>query len=349
VIKINLSPKNKGQVLIIALAAMMVLFVITIVVIESGNLIYEKIHMQNIADSGAMEAGLWYARGLNILSLSNKILLCAGGIAGIITAVYPPAATKAKKIPEIVQKLQDAFAGTGDFAKWKVKPGPLVAAMLVVRNGWENGVIDLPIFNTEDFSENGFNPSFNVDRTYISDVENKNVTYYIKSKCDKQTYTFRGPARKVYYTNGGKSWQLIKPECYTACGQTYCGPLFVSRKVERKVKSIKLIPLTIEETGEHSVLVVSIKTNVKQLLSSGFLKNKNGDEIKPAVFISTAMTTIDGGSMDIWDINGAGYTPKIRHIILPQIQQLKILEKLQDYIKYINKLSGQASNDVLLH
>ncbi len=342
VIKIRLSPKNKGQVIVPALVALVVLFIIAIAVIESGNLIYEKIHMQNIADSGAMEAGLWYARSLNILSLSNKILLCSAAVAGVLTILEVP---EAEKIPQIVQKLQDVFAGTGGYGKWKIKPAAMMTAMLVLRNGMRNGVVDVPLFNTEEFSDQGFNPSFNVERRYIDDTENEEVTYYFDSDVDGKRYTFN---QSEVHLENGKSWKT-NAGCRTTNGvKVYGGPRYVIRKVERKRKS-KSIPLTIEETGIHTVQVVSIKTGVKQLLSSGFLTDDKGNEIKPAFLLSTAMTTIDGGSMSIWDINGAGYTPKIRHVMLPKMQQLQTLAKLKDYLKYINILSGQASNDILLH
>lgn len=341
--KVKLPAKNKGQVLIMALVAMFVFFILAVVVIETGNLIYQKVHMQNIADSGAMEGGLWYARSLNILSLSNKILLCSGVVAGVLTLLQIP---EAEKIPEVIQKLQDVFAGTGDFEKWKIKPAPFMDMIMVLRNGYNNGVFSMPLFNVDDFSENGFNPAFNVYRTYMSDVGQVEKLYYFNSKCDGQNYYFK--ENEVEYNDKLHTFRLknckVVPPCPECTYTLYKKPI-----IKRKTKSDKLVPLAIEESGNHSVLVVSIKTNLKQVLNSGFLNDKDGNPIMPSSLISAAMTIIDGGEMSIWDINGAGYTPKLRHIILPKLQQIGILKELKNYIKYVDMFTGQVSNNILLH
>ena len=65
---------NKGQILVPAILAVVALFMAVILTVETGNVVFEKIKAQNAADSAAVEAGLWYARSLNIVSISNKIL-----------------------------------------------------------------------------------------------------------------------------------------------------------------------------------------------------------------------------------------------------------------------------------
>lgn len=64
---------KKGQVLVIVLGLVFVLYALSLFIIETGRFVTAKMHLQNTADSVAMESGIWYARSLNMASLINKV------------------------------------------------------------------------------------------------------------------------------------------------------------------------------------------------------------------------------------------------------------------------------------
>jgi hypothetical protein len=302
---------KKGQVLVISIAALLVVFILTVVVVETGNLVYQKVHMQNIADSGSVEAGLWYARSLNVLSLSNKVLALAG-VAGIVGSFL--GAPEAMEIPRVIQKMQDAVAGTGVFEK--IKPMPLLAAAAVVRNGSENGVISIPLFNVADFQDSCCLPSFNVERRYLTDVPVKKKKYSIKgrelSEKDSKRLQYESKIR-----NRKEEWQKVMYKNDEKYGTTYVKAEEVASKAD--------IPLDIKETDddqtEHTVLVFSFKKDAAQLLNSGFLADKDKNPVKPSFLLSTAMVRIGGGSLDIFDMAGANFSPKLDHVMLPAVKE----------------------------
>jgi len=90
-------------------------------------------------------------------------------------------------------------------------------------------------------------------------------------------------------------------------------------KIKEVLKAID-IPFDIIETGEHTILVIALKKDIKQILGSKFFVKKNSSEaILPKILISTSMVKIDGGKMDFWELDGASYTPKLSRIVLPQL------------------------------
>ena len=182
--------KNKGQVLVISIAVLLAIFILFFLVVETGNFMYEKVHLQNAADSGAIEGGLWYARSLNILSLSNKILLCSGIAGGIMTFCGFPDGFKAA---ELVRNIQDVFAGTGKpgTASFNIKAAPCVAEGCVIWNGKKNEVDSIALFNVENFSDNTIFPSFNVERTYVGVKTERKIIYSYKSTLENRIIEVR--------------------------------------------------------------------------------------------------------------------------------------------------------------
>jgi len=282
--------KEKAQVVVVAMAAMLAVFLMVLLVIETGRVVAEKIHMQNTADSAAMEGGLWYSRSLNMISVSNKVLAVAFAVKlgyGIVGAIKcSPGGTLTmiecarrdmakEKFTDYVRKGQDLFAGTGGKGeKGEVKSidsFPFLIAGLVALNGKANGVAAVPVFNVEE-KENivskAAKPDFNVKRKYLFD--------YIK---------------EIIAGFTGK----LKEESEEIC---------------RDEES--------QENMEKQGGVICYKDKHELLFSGDVFKTKNGDGTGPK-FLSSSMARIKGGSMKFWDINGASYEARLDKIIVPDI------------------------------
>lgn len=339
---------KKSQVLVISIFAFILLFIFAFLVVETGNLIYWKIHLQNIADSAAMEGGTWYARALNLVSLSNKALfiIAAGGLvsAFITLGATAPAVEKAIRI---TQKIQDFFAGTGDFEKAKVMPA-LNAAAVVINGRRNEDTLCIPVFNVEDFDISDPLPSFNLKRRKISDFlsfdddQKKNKYYYRKKSTGEKIYVDEKDVRKnrINWTIEKKTGKRLIKEKNIELPDELRGPL---DKLKGFLGNLN-IDFDIVETGEHTILVVAIKKDIKQLLNSDFFLQKNKtDKIATSAFISTSLVKVDGGKMDFWELDGASYTPKLKHIILPQI---KIADKFSESSGQFTDFSGDIFSDV---
>lgn len=315
---------KKSQILIISIFAFVLIFMLAFMVVEVGNLIYWKIHIQNIADSAAMEGGTWYARALNIVSLSNKVLfLVASG--GLILSVLTLGTTagSTKEAIEVVQKVQDVFAGTGSFKDLRIMPALNAGAVFI--NGIRNeNTLCVPVFNVADFEIKDALPSFNLKRRMLSDFldfddnEANDKYYYRKKTTGEKVYVDEKNTRKnkIGWTIEKKTGKRLIKE----------GKISLPAELSKSLKPLKELvknfdlPFDIVETGEHTILVIALKKNIKPLLDSKFFKKKNSTEdIMPSMLIASSMVVIDGGKMDFWDLDGASYTPELRHIILPKI------------------------------
>ncbi len=316
---------KKSQVLVISIFVFVLLFIFAFMIIEVGNLIYLKIHLQNIADSAAMEGGTWYARALNIVTLSNKVLflVAAGGLATMFLTLG--ATTPAvKEAIEITQKIQDVFAGTGSFKNIRIVPALNAAAVII--NGQRNeNTLCIPIFNVEDFDLKDPLPSFNLKRRTLTDFldsfddKKDNKYYYRKKSTGEKVYVDEKDTRKnkigwIIEKKTGK--RLIKENKINLPSELND----MLGKMKEFLKDID-IPFDIVETGDHTILVVALQKDIKQITGSRFfIRKKSSQPVVPDVLIATAMVEIDGGKMDFWELDGASYTPKLRHIILPQIK-----------------------------
>lgn len=346
--KKNLKSK-KSQVLIISIFAFILLFIFAFMIVEVGNLIYLKIHLQNIADSAAMEGGTWYARSLNIVSLSNKVLflVAAGGLVSIFLTLGVSTST-VKNAIEIVQKIQDVFAGTGNFANVRIAPALNAAAVII--NGQRNeGTLCIPIFNVEDFDLSDPLPSFNLKRRTLSDF----LDFNDNDANDKYYYKKKSTGEKVYVdekdTRKNKiGWTIEKKTGKRLIKES---PAVLSDDLKDKLGSIKNvlkdfidIPFDIIETGEHTILIIALKKDIKQQLGTKFFVRKNSSsEIVPSLLIATSMVKIEGGKMDFWELDGAAYTPKLQHIVLPQI---KITDNENETLSYLADFSKDTISDI---
>jgi hypothetical protein len=364
--------KKRGQVLAISVTAMFILFVLGLAVIEIGNLVYEKTHLQNIADSGAMEAGTWYARALNLTSFSNKVLVAAAVAAAL--AAGPGAVPAINRATEPVRKAQDFIAGTGNMEK--VKALPWLVELALLKNGAQNGAASIGLFNVETFSKCQL-PSFNLKRRTLADVldpkQLKTKYYYVEESTDrrvdvrkKEVKTNR--AGRIYQDKTGKF--LIKEQGLAGDAMPEgAGAVLekigaVIKKVPAGEKLLNAAAFDIVETGPHTVLVFSWKTGVKQKLGSGFFRDDNGAEIGPSLLISSALVRVDGGSMYFWEMDGASYSPHLDRVKIPSLTGLGSKETrelmkgagefgadrdLLQVLQYADRMNKLVSGGVLLH
>ncbi len=79
---------NKGQALVLAVIVIPLLLAFLFYALGIGDIIRTKIHLQNVADSAALSAATWQARGLNILvAMNNGIEACYISIAILLPAL----------------------------------------------------------------------------------------------------------------------------------------------------------------------------------------------------------------------------------------------------------------------
>jgi hypothetical protein len=305
---------KKGQVLIIWLCAVVVVMLLIIMAVETGNLMYKKARIQNIADSGALEGGLWYARAMNIIALSNKVLAIAFGVGVVETVVGAPEAG-IDTVHE-VQNMQDMIAGTGSFSV--VRPLPLFAEAMVLKNGALNGAVSIAVFNSQECDIGANLPSFNVKRRYADQALKDALD--LKDDSDKFYYT-SGSGEKVYVD---KKYVTIDTRIKNRNGtaeqvMTKNDPVYGTKFLKREKSPDKgAVPLDIvESSAEHSVLVFSGLNDRGQLLKTFFLRDNNGGEIQPAMISAISYVEIGGGKLDIQELDGAGYAAKISRIKLP--------------------------------
>ncbi len=339
----KITGKNKGQILIMAIFVFIIIFMITFLVIETGNLIYKKIHMQNICDSAALEGGLWYARILNIVSLTNKGLATAYGLTIISLGTL-------KAGVDIVKKIQNGITSIS----------PYFIYAMVLLNGYENKVLSVPLFNKEagesdssgsnksfslpdlssvlpdilekidfnnDFlntiknfsnsaSENDYSiiPNLNLRRQTATQILETEVKYYYIHR-DKKIYV---DASNVSYNSKARRWQMITPVMTENGNRKY----FVTREVINKygyeTDKVEDMTFFIEEKGPHYIWVASLKWGNEFLVVKNFFKDEKRKEIKANnFFLTVSKVVIDGGSMDVQDLNGAKYSPRIERAGLP--------------------------------
>jgi hypothetical protein len=330
-----LKGENRGQILVPSILAVVALFMTVILMLEVSNVMIEKIKAQNAADSAAVEAGLWYARSLNIVSVSNKILAVSAIAASVCEILGLKGAMKAV---EMVQKVQDAFAGTGDFEKLPFEPVPGLLCAAVVRNGINNGAAAFPVFNI-DSSEKALLPSFNLKRRYATELlmPEKDIPgkYSYKRKSDgKRIYVDKKDVRWDENLNHGKGGNITKK-----------GRGLPSRILKEEKG---LIPLDIiEKDKEHTVLVVLFMEKKGFIFRNGFFKQKEGALKK--YFTATSMARVSGGNMDILDINAANYESKLTPVKLPQIDPdlIKTVESYMNIKDFNPDADLSAAADIL--
>jgi hypothetical protein len=372
----KLLKKKGGQVLAISIIAMFVLFIFGLAIVETGNLIYEKIHMQNIADSSAMEAGTWYARSLNMVSLSNKMLVVTTGVA-LAATLYTAGTTWPfwNDILKVMVTAQDIFAGTGDAGKAQLMPWLCWGSVLL--NGKRNDSLSLAVFNVETFKENKL-PTFNLKRRTLSDMLDEEQLqtkyYYVTETSGKKVNVPKGEVKKniagrLYQNETGKF--VIKeqgvagdavPEDIRKIMKTITGAV----KELDEISGLDKMPFDVVETGPHTVLVVSFKDKVKQKLGTNFFIGDDGKKIEPFLAAS-ALVRVDGGSLYFWEMDGASYSPHLDKVQMPvfadftSVESREIMEQAGKYVRnmetgdfsgafsYLDKAGKVLTSGMILH
>jgi len=104
---------EKGQILIMAVFAAVMLMACFFLVFNAGMLTLEKIRLQNAVDAGAQTAALWQARGLNMEGHLNNAqeILCASYLAALV-AMQPEVAVKIKNTSVEITRFQDEIDRT---------------------------------------------------------------------------------------------------------------------------------------------------------------------------------------------------------------------------------------------
>ncbi|HDQ26659.1 MAG TPA: hypothetical protein ENN43_07965, partial [bacterium] len=264
---------KKGQILILALGVMAAIFIMAVVVVETGNLVYERIHLQNTADSAALEGGLWYARALNVVSLSNKGLVLTTGVA--VAAIIITGGTTLpfwERTLNMYMKAQDFFAGTGHFKDKRLMPA--LTAGAVVINGQRNGCLSIPLFNVEDFGNNII-PSYNLKRRTLVDFLEDSIEtryYYVEQATGRRVDV---PSREVAENRAGRLYKrddgkfVIKESGLAGdMPPELKEPMEKMREIINTAREAPLagaladlllnkISFDIRETGPHTILVIN--------------------------------------------------------------------------------------------
>ena len=92
-----------------------------LVTFNIGSIVYEKIKLQNAVDSAAITAAVWQARGLNVISDLNYVLLAATGgdiLRGIVSGTVDM--TLVRSIQKAQLAAQTSFAGASALAAYKI-------------------------------------------------------------------------------------------------------------------------------------------------------------------------------------------------------------------------------------
>ncbi len=268
---------KSGQAYIPLLVAVMLLFILALACAEVGNIIYQKIKLQNAADSAALEGGIWYARTLNIASISNKVL--AGTL--VLTCFTGNAAGI-----KMAQKMQDII----------VESAPYIACAAVARNGIKNGCISVPVFN------GSMVPSFNIERRTVKDVIESDKGF---------SYTKAGTGETVYVKKENVNFdpKIGKNGGYIYQSEDGKITRFVRKGITEEVE----VPLDLVETGKgHTCFVISLNRGYKPIFPGIFKKR-----LLKTVFTAYSMTSISGGTLNIEDLNGASYDVSVVKPVIP--------------------------------
>ena len=106
---------EKGQVLVLALLLIIPLLLFTVLVFGMGRMIDERIRLQNAIDSAALNAAIWQARGLNVITdLNYPIVIIA--MAAFKEPELWPVVKGLQKAQDIVNK---TFPGTAALSAYE--------------------------------------------------------------------------------------------------------------------------------------------------------------------------------------------------------------------------------------
>lgn len=295
--------RQDGQILPLSLICLSCLALFLAMMINVGRLVLQKEDTRVRTDAVAYSAGVDYARALNLLSVSNKLLAGSAllktaatlvpGIGGL-AAVAPG--------PSDIQTAQDIVAGLTAF------PGaPILVELDAIQIGRQNGLTILLSWNESEDSKPTLLPGFNLRRRYLSELVTGMADWakgVLEGAPGNETYTYRDKATGKTVVVGGTQ---VNQETY---GRKSGRRQKVYRAVNSSGRSVfvkrtpgsKDVPWDIAETGPHNLTVHSLSDPVEG--SAGFL----GTSMKalPSL-ISVAKVEVGGGGMEMFDPGAASF------------------------------------------
>ena len=273
-------------------AALLIIFLMAVVsagvIMKTGKFFFRKAHLQNVADAAALDGGLWYARCLNILSLSNKLQAAAAAATAVSLLTGNPALLR---LNTVIADIQDFIIGDGKYGRISRYAAPALICGMAVKNALKNDCVCLPFMNVKGQKSFLSAASVNVKRYCIEKISNRKVEYYFINHDYGRKMSVE--KTRVHFNKRAKRWQISYGR-----NKGY----FVTREVSYEKNSGKCKGrMLLEDAGEHT------------LLTAVFYKSGKNKENLSAL----SMVAISGGSMDILDLDAAGYEPNFERVILP--------------------------------
>jgi hypothetical protein len=114
--------KESGQILILVLLLILPLILFAVTVFGIGQMIDERIRLQNAIDSAALSAAIWQARGLNIITDINYPLVLTA-IAALKDPQLWPVVENFKKAQDIANKTFSGAAALSAYETFKENSG----------------------------------------------------------------------------------------------------------------------------------------------------------------------------------------------------------------------------------
>jgi hypothetical protein len=179
---------QSGQILPLALAAFVAGALLFFFVVRAGGLLVQRERARMRTDVTAYSIGVDYARALNVLAATEKMVS-----VGHLATLIPGIGVSARATVEFLQKVQKVFV---DFGPWMNEAS---AAYL----GLQNGLVAAPLWNTRDlirdFDAGNFLPAFNIEMRSLSALISDELSALLKTEVKPDTVreTVRGMEQKA--------------------------------------------------------------------------------------------------------------------------------------------------------
>lgn len=144
--------------------------------VKASGLLLQRERASMRTDVTALSIGVDYARALNVLSASNKIV-GTGHIATFVPIIGP----EARKVVEATQKAQN----------FMLKYGPWLNEASAMHLGAQNGLVAVPIWNTpdllKDFNQDSFTPAYRVRVIGVFEKIAESLSSWLKLDIKQET------------------------------------------------------------------------------------------------------------------------------------------------------------------
>jgi hypothetical protein len=326
---------ERGQVLPLSLAAFIAGSLLFLFLVRAGGLLVQRERARMRTDVTAYSIGTDYARALNVLAMTEK-MVSTGHVASFI----PFVGASARAMVQFLQKVQKGFL---NFGPWL---GEASAAYL----GAQNGLVAMPLWNTRDlirdFDAENFLPSYNVEQRGLAALLSDELSSLLKTEV-KEKAVAQGirdlewtakkelPSQSLSKVQGllkkslpgvNLDW-LMKRTGYSYQPKNGAPRVYVredegTTQLERKAggghifrshddasgkkvhveKGLDLdLPVDLAESGEHYVtLIAPLVPRLEPLARPD----------QPWLW-SIAQVQVDGGDMDTFSLHSASYRPRL--------------------------------------